>query len=292
MRESRIALLLSAMTISLSAYAQQFLPVRSIVNARDLGGYTVQDGRVVRDSVLIRAAHLAEASEDDIAYLESLPVAKIVDFRKIEEKRGKEDLKVPGADNIVLPIDASGNASAQASEEEMKKVKRGKKFDIKKIIVFMAFNDRAKAVAREMYPTLFFDPDCQRQFAKFFRHVITTENGAVLYHCTQGKDRTGVASALLLAALGADRETIVADFDATNRVYEADVRKYSRRVERLGGKEEEIGVVKAFLGCNTDNFVKALDRIDAEYGSIDSYLENVLGVTSEDREILKARYLK
>ena len=187
---------------------------------------------------------------------------------------------------------ASGKAADQASKEEMKKVKRGKKFDVKKIIVYMAFNDKAKAVAREMYPTLFFNPDCQAQFAKFFRHVITTESGAVLYHCTQGKDRTGVASALLLAALGASRETIVADFDATNRVYEADVKKYSRRVRLFGGKEEEIGVVKAFLGCNTDNFVKALDRIDAEYGSLDSYLEKVLGVTPEDREILRARYLK
>ena len=288
----RLAISIASMLVSSSALAQQFLPVKSIVNARDLGGYTVKDGRVVRDGMLIRAAHLADASDKDIAYLAGIPVSKVVDFRRIEEKRGKEDLKVPGADNIVLPIDASGKAADQASMEEMKKVKRGKKFDVKKIIVYMAFNDKAKAVAREMYPTLFFNPDCQAQFAKFFRHGITTESGAVLYHCTQGKDRTGVASALLLAALGASRETIVADFDATNRVYEADVKKYSRRVRLFGGKEEEIGVVKAFLGCNTDNFVKALDRIVAEYGSLDAYLEKVLGVTPEDREILRARYLK
>lgn len=290
--KTRLVLFLAAMLISSSAFAQQFLPVGSIVNARDLGGYTVEDGRVVRDGVLIRAAHLAEVSEEDLAYLAGIPVSKVVDFRKTEEKRGKEDVRIPGSEYIVLPIDASGNASAKATAKEMKKVKRGKKFDVKKIIVYMAFNDKAKAVAREMYPTLFFNPECQKQFAKFFRHVITTESGAVIYHCTQGKDRTGVASALLLAALGADRETIVADFDATNRVYEADVRKYTRRVKFWGGKEEEIGVVKAFLGCNTENFVKALDRVDAEYGSIDAYLENVLGVTPQDREILKARYLK
>lgn len=280
------------MTLSLSAYSQQFLPVKSIVNARDLGGYAVQGGRIVRDGVLIRAAHLAEATEEDLRFLESIPVTKVVDFRKLEEKRGKQDIPVPGAEYIVLPIDASGNAAAQATEKEKKKVQKGKKFDVRKIIVFLAFNENAKTVAAQMYPTLFFDPGCQKQFAKFFRHVIATDSGAVLYHCTQGKDRTGVASALLLAALGADRETIVADFDATNRVYEDDVRKYSRRVRFLGGKEEEIGVVKAFLGCNTDNFIKALDRIDAEYGSMDAYLETILGVTAEDREILKARYLK
>ena len=290
--KTRLALFLAAMLISSSALAQQFLPVGSIVNARDLGGYTVEDGRVVRDRVLIRAAHLADVSDEDVSYLAGIHVSKVIDFRKMEEKRGKADIRIPGAEYIVLPIDASGNASVKATDKEMKKIKRGKKFDVKKIIVYMAFNDKAKTVAREMYPTLFFNPDCQKQFAKFFRHVITAENGAVIYHCTQGKDRTGVASALLLAALGAGRETIVADFDATNRVYEADVRKYSRRVKFWGGNEEEIGVVKAFLGCNTDNFVKALERIDVEYGSIDSYLEIVLGVTAEDREILKARYLK
>lgn len=272
--------------------ARQFLPVQNIVNARDLGGYKVLDGRVVRDGMLIRAAHLAHATCEDLQYLAGIPVSAVIDFRKQEEKRGKEDRMVPGAGYLALPIDASGNIAAQATEKEKKKISGGKEFDVKKFIVFIAFNDKARKVAREMYPTLFFDPECQKQYACFFRHVLAAGSGAVLYHCTQGKDRTGVASALLLAALGADRETIVADFDATNRVYEADIRKYSRRVRFLGGKEEELAVVKAILGCNTENFVKALDRIDVEYGSMDSYLENALGLTPADREILKERYLR
>ena len=139
--------------------------------------------------------------------------------------------------------------------------------------------------------TLLFDPDCQQQFARFFRLVLETDHGAVLFHCTQGKDRTGIASALLLAALGADRETIVADFDATNRVYEKDVRKYSRRVKFWGGKEEEVGVVKAFLGCNTENFIKALDRIDQEFGSLQAYLKGPIGLTDADIQTLRERYL-
>ena len=288
----RFAFLLAAMAVSTSVFAQQFLPVKGIVNARDLGGYDLQKGETLRNSVLIRAAHLAEATDADLSYLSGIPVAKVIDFRKEEEKRGKEDRMIPGAEYIVLPIDASGNAAGQASEKEKKKLSKGKKFDIRKLIVFAAFNDKAKVVAREMYPTLLFDPDCQMQFAEFFRQVLSTENGAVLYHCTQGKDRTGIASALLLAALGADRKTIVADFDATNKVYEDDVRKYSRRVRFWGGKEEEIAVVKAFMGCNTENFVKALERVDAEYGSLEAYLEQVLGVTAADREVLRRRYLK
>ena len=101
---------------------------------------------------------------------------------------------------IDLPIDVSSNLAVQTSEEEKKKLSRHKKFDIRKIIVMVAFNDKAQKVVKEMYPTLFFHPECQKQYAKFFREVLATENGAILYHCTQGKDRTGVASALLLAA--------------------------------------------------------------------------------------------
>lgn len=290
MRNNKLLLMMASL-IPTSVMAQQFLPVKGIVNARDLGGYTVQDGRTVKSGMLIRAAHLADAKASDIAYLESLPVSAVIDFRKEVEMPGKEDKEVPGARYVSLPIDASGNAMEKASEQEKKKFVGRNKFDIKKVIVPVAFNKKAQAMAREMYPTLLFTPECQEQFARFFRLVLETENGAVLYHCTQGKDRTGVASALLLAALGANRETIVADFDATNRVYEKEVRKYSRRVKFLGGKEDEIAVVKAFMGCNTENFVKALDRIDQQYGSLMAYLKGPIGLSDADIETLRARYL-
>ena len=288
---NRKFLLMMAFLIPTSVFAQQFLPVKGIVNARDLGGYTMLDGRIVQSGRLLRAAHLADATDEDIRNLERLPVTAIIDFRKEQEKVGKVDREVPGARYTSLPVDPSGNAMATATEEEKKKFSGQKKFDVKKVIVFAAFNKKAQAVAQEMYPTLLFDPDCQQQFARFFRLVLETENGAVLFHCTQGKDRTGIASALLLAALGADRETIVADFDATNRVYEKDVRKYSRRVKFWGGKEEEVGVVKAFLGCNTENFIKALDRIDQEFGSLQAYLKGPIGLTDADIQTLRERYL-
>jgi len=266
--------------------------LKGIVNARDLGGNIVRGNLRVRDGLLLRSAHLADATDADIRYLSGLPVVKIIDFRKDEEKKGKENRPIPGADYISLPIDATGNVAAQATEEERKKFTRHKKFDVRKIIVMAAFNDKAKKVAAAMYPTLVFDPGCQTQFAAFFREILATEEGAVLYHCTQGKDRTGIASALILAALGASRDTIVADFDATNRVYEADVRRYSRRVRFWGGKDDEVSVVKSFMGANTDNFVKTLDQIDRRYGSMEAYLKGPMGLTDADIQTLRRRCLE
>jgi len=284
--------LIMALILPANLYSQQFLPTTSIVNARDLGGYTMQDGRVLRDRVLLRSAHLADASDEDLKWLSLIRVTKVIDFRRLEEKKGVFDKPILGARFVNLPIDATGNAMANAPAEEKKKYTKGKKFNVNKVILIAAFNERAQAVARNMYPTLLFNPDCQKAFARFFRLVLDTDDGAVLYHCTQGKDRTGIASALMLAALGADRETIVADFDATNMVYEKDVKRYSRRVKFWGGKEEEIAVVKAFLGANADNFIRALDAVDQQYGSMENYLRDRMGLSDTDFQILRDRYLE
>ena len=287
-----LATKINLMRITFSELRQQFIPVKGIVNARDLGGYIMQDGRKLRDGAFIRAAHLADATDEDLQYLSSIPVAKVIDFRKDIEMIGKADHMVPGAEYIGLEIDASGKIVSQATEDEKRLFTGNKQFDVKKFMVMAAFNPMAQRIAQEMYPNLTNDPDCQKQFARFFRLIIETENGAILYHCTQGKDRTGFASALILGALGADRETIVADFDATNRVYEEDVRQCCQNVCLMGGKEKEIATVKSFLGANTDNFIKALDSIDKEYGSIEAYLKGPIGLTEDDILTLRERYLE
>lgn len=256
-----------------------------IVNARDLGGYKTTDGRIVKSGLLIRGASLATAKDADLVLLSKLHTAKVIDFRTDFEKKGKENRPMPNVAYICLPIQPVDN------EDAPKEMSQHKTFDISKLILMAAFNDKAKTIAREMYPSLVMRPDCQRQFAAFLREVVETQDGAVYFHCTQGKDRTGFASAYLLSALGVDRETIIADFDKTNLVYAKDVRKCCSKVRFLGGKEEELAVVKAFIGANTDNFIKALNLIDAEYGSMNAYLSKALGLTESDFETLRERYL-
>ena len=258
----------------------------AVANARDLGRYKTADGRVIKSGLLIRGASLATATDADLALLAALPVVKIFDFRTDFEKKGKENKPLPGADYIWLPLQPAED------EDTPEEITQHKSFDISKLIMIVAFNERAKAIAREMYPLMVMRPACQRQFAAFLREVVNTPEGAVFFHCTQGKDRTGLAAAYLLSALGVDRETIIADFDKTNQVYARAVRKFCRRVKFFGGKEEELATVKAFIGANTDNFIRALHIIDTEYGSMDAYLRNVLGLTDADFETLKGRYLQ
>lgn len=269
----------------------QMLPVKGIVNARDLGGYSIGEDMHVRKGMLLRSAHLAGATNVDLTFLEGLKIAKVVDFRTEHEKQGVEDKVINGSEYIALPLDASGSEAAKASNEERNVFTRHKRFDMKKVIMMAAFNDHAKAIARNLYPTILTYPPCMRQMAAFLRLVVDVGDVPILFHCTQGKDRTGIASALLLAALGADRETIVTDFDVTNQIYEKDVRKFTRRVRLFGGREEEVAVVKSFIGANTENFVRTLDKIEQEYGSLKGYLTGPMGLSEDDLGILKERYL-
>ena len=270
---------------------EPFLPVQGIVNARDLGGYEGADGRTVRAGMLLRAASLADAKDTDLEYLASLPVKEVIDFRLDFELKGREDRMVPGADYTRIPVNSSAGAKME-DDKDAEKIRNQKHFDINKVIMIAAFNDKAQAMAENLYPNMVFSEECQKQFASFLQRVVEAEDGAVLFHCTQGKDRTGLASAYLLAALGADRETIVRDFDLTNKVYENDVRKLSRRVRLFGGKEKEIAVIESFIGANTENFIKTLDRIEVQYGSLEEYLTGPLGLSPEDMETLRNRYLQ
>ena len=289
---ARMLLLMLVLLFPQTASAQQFLPVEKIVNARDLGGYEVAGGQIVKTGRLFRTAHLADATHADLQYLSGVPTVKIIDFRMEFEKKGKIDQPIPCAEYIWLPMDASGPILSQSNEKDRKAFTGSRSFDIRKIIVLIAFNEKAQKIARLLYQIILTDPGCQRQMAAFLRYVVDTKDDAVLFHCTQGKDRTGVAAALLLAALGADRETIVADFDATNRIYEADVRKYTKRVKFWGGGKAEIGTVKSFLGANTENFIKALDEIDETYGSLEAYLKGPMGLSDADLHTLRERYLE
>ena len=112
------------MTIPSSTQAQQFLPVKGIVNARDLGGYTTSDGRIIRSGLLIRAASLADATSADLRYLQQVPVTRVIDFRQDFELQGREDRIIEGAEYVRIPINSNGNAM---DDEETVGIKKQKK---------------------------------------------------------------------------------------------------------------------------------------------------------------------
>ena len=159
-------------------------------------------------------------------------------------------------------------------------------------IVQLSFTRLFQQKARQLYPSLVLSEFSQLQYATFLNLILETEEGSVLWHCSQGKDRTGIGAALILGALGADTETIVEDFDRSNDVYRPVVDKLCAQVVEAGGGEKEMDVVRAFMGVSVKNFRYALKLIDANWGSIPGYLEEAMGIMDDDLAVLRARYLQ
>ena len=258
-----------------------------VVNVRDLGGLPV-GGRRIRSGRLLRTAHLHDASDADVRLLaEHFRLRVIFDFRTFSEAQALPDREVPGTEHIMLPtLDVEAErASGEAVPAETW-------LDLSSHIVRLAFTPLFQQKARELYPSLVISEFSQLQYATFLNKILETPDGAVLWHCSQGKDRTGIGAAFILGALGADRETIVTDFDRSNDSYRPLVDRFCAEIDALGGGEEQKDVVRAFMGVSTRNFCRTLDLIDAQWGSLGNYIATCLGLTEDDCRVLRERYLE
>ena len=258
----------------------------SIPNARDLGGIRTTDGSVIKDGMLFRTAYLAKASATDIARLsDEYRVTKVIDLRSEYETAKMPDIPVPGAEYAHIEIitlnghlfkgmHAFGQ-NASSFEEAM---------------ALFIMTPAAKMICDGFYVSFVEDPDCQESIHAFFREVLSTR-GPVLWHCTQGKDRTGLCAALLLYALGVSREEILKDFLLSNVSYANDIETVGEYVRSRGGAEEEMTCVWTLIGVNEQAFNDALDLIDSRFGGPESYLQNQIRLTAEEKDELRRRYL-
>lgn len=259
----------------------------NIVNARDLGGIPAAGGKQVRSGLLLRTAHLHDATDEDVRRLqEEYHLRRIFDFRSLDEAKFLPDRDIPGSTNHLLPtIDMSEEKrTGRAIPEEAF-------LDLENHIVNYSFYPEVQLMAADMYPSLIRSEYSQLQYAAFLRLVVETPDGGVLWHCFQGKDRTGWGAAYLLSALGVSREDIIADFDLSNAAYTNLVNRLCSIVEERGGGENEKEVIRAFMGVSTNNFRRTLDLIDREYGSMGDYLRNQLMLSQQDIRLLRKRYL-
>ena len=261
-----------------------------IENARELGGLVMQDGRTIREGVLVRSGELSKASDADVALLkERFALTEVFDFRFELERSRKPDREMEGVTNTwlstlpqaFLAAFASGRADSTTVQSA----------SLLEALASYAFHPQAQEMAQKLYPAIVTDTTSQKRYGEFLRGVLEAKGGA-LWHCSQGKDRCGWGSAFVLAALGAGRETIVEDFALSNVSYEKAVEALSAQVVQKGGGEPELAFIRAMVGVSVENFERTLEMIDAQYGSLPAYLEKALGFTAAEQQKMKEKYLK
>ena len=259
----------------------QLIGLTGAHNARQLGGYQI-GGHRIKDNLLLRSAKISELSEEDSTLLcDKYKVQCIYDFRGKKESLSAPDV-IPGkARYLSLALSFSEDENETDTKFENEEQMIG-------MLLQYADHPSVQAMCTSMYDVIFFEESSQEVYRQFFADLLTVkpEDGAVLWHCTQGKDRAGSASAMLLAALGADRELIMADFILSKDYYDPMTSKIKTETE------SQKTVINTLISANPAIFEATLDKVDEKYGSLRNYLTECIGVTPEMMSILRDRYLE
>jgi protein tyrosine/serine phosphatase len=246
-----------------------------IENFRDFGGYATACGRGLKRGRLYRSGHHAFATDVDLAQLRALGVAAIVDLRQPNERDRAPSRRWPGFDAMLIENDLDP-ARDWVSE-----------LQASPLTAEALTGDTARH-----YRSNVFEPRLVDLFARFLAAVAAAD-GPVLVHCAAGKDRTGLACAFLHHIAGVHRDDMLADYLATNdaRQLERKVANAGAFVEELVGRRPSEAALIAWVQVYPEYLDAAFDEIRTRSGSIDAYLETVLGVDADLRARIHERIL-
>lgn len=260
---------------------KQLIGLEKVHNARQLGGYRI-GRKTIKDNLLLRTAKLSEMTVADSTLLsDNYKVQCIYDFRGQEESISEPDV-IPGNSRYISLAISFPGGSSQGS------MGSGSREDMIKLLLENAEHPAIQNMCTNMYDIIFFEESSQEVYRKFFADLIALnpEDGALLWHCTQGKDRAGCASAMLLAALGAERDLIMADYVLSKDYYDPMASRIPVQTET------QRNVINTLISANPAVFEATLDKIDQKYGSLRNYLTECIGVTPQMMETLRDKYLK
>ena len=253
------------------------LPLEGAQNFRDLGGYQTFDGRYVRWGLVYRSDYLVNLTPRDSEYLSNLGIRLVCDVRAEGERaRSPDHWTGPPPEFFLVPI--GPNRDGTLTSEELK-------LRVEKI------NSQTKDDARG-YDYAITDA---AQYGKIL-HRIAAGDLPVVEHCTSGKDRTGVFSAILLTALGVPRETVIQDYLLTNRYMLGldTIEKTRKDLQRIFGLSEplDMATVKAIMTTRPEMLEVTFGNITQKYGSFDNYLREGLKISDSELAAIRQRLLE
>ena len=273
----KIFIFLFAVSFAFAGYAQiadssqRQVRLQGAVNFRDLGGYAVADGRHVRWDRIFRSADISKLTDSDLAVLKDRHIASVVDLRGVQESQKAPDRLNPGMDYILCPA-GSDNALG----------------DWMKALASIKTESAGDSMMRAFYARTEFLADRYKPF--FARLVALPDDQALLFHCTAGKDRTGIGAALLLYALGVPYETILNDYTATNYYRSAENEKMLHGM--MQGMHISEPVAKEVLGAKREYLETSFSAIKQQYGSVDNFLRGPVGLDDEKLKELRSKFLQ
>jgi protein-tyrosine phosphatase len=251
--------------------ARRVIPLEGQSNFRDLGGYETTDGRYVKWGMIFRSGELSHLTAADYDRIRVLHVRTVYDLRDQNERAGQPTHWDAGAVQVLVSAKSNTVSSTMATLSDPN--------------VDAA---RARAALAEFYGRM------PRLYASEYRAIfqeLLAGDAPLLLHCTAGKDRSGLASALILSALGVPRTTIAQDYELTDQLLKAPSpapqTEFMRRFQRLAPD-----VQHAMMSADPEYLEAAYAAIESQYGSLDHYFAKALDVGPAQIKQLRALYLE
>ncbi|MFT6708572.1 MAG: protein-tyrosine phosphatase [Flavobacteriales bacterium] len=253
--------------------SERIIPMKGTVNFRDIGGLPAGDNRIVRWGKIFRSDKLSDLTKKDLAYMSDLNIKSVCDFRNDIEIKKDPDRLPKGVKYYQFAIaDKEGREHARIKELVMSR--RLKDLQAKEYFGFImtAFADTAGVDFKPVVDLLVNEPE---------------DNVPLLYHCSGGKDRTGLMSFVILAALGVEKEVIKNEYLMSNFYRYKTNKKNSRRARLVRINRETSSY--AFV-VQQEYFDRVYKVIDEKYGGMDNYLKVKFDLDEEKRLLLRERY--
>ena len=273
-------------------YGLQKIPITSVENARELGGYTVQDNMVVKRGLLLRTASLSGISDVDADILrEKYHVTLMIDLRSARETERHPSPRIDGIRYVNIPI-----IEQEAIEKKMiascgRIEQPSDEFDPIAQILWAE-----KMVRSGFYENLYCyyidNAFSQEGLSQVFHEIASTDGGSALWFCQEGKDRTGIVAALILSILGADYDTILADYELSNLFYRPLISQFERVIRIMNYPSDiENMVVATFAGVHCTFLERLWQYIECNWGSPMNFICGPLAVSQNDIAQIKKKYL-
>lgn len=258
--------------------AEELLPLKTVRNPRDLGGYTGFAGRKIKAGLLLRTGTVAAISEEDGDYLRARGVKTIIDLRSPQECRKRPDKKLAGIQNVNIPVNSRDQTKAGASLAEL-----ARQYGLDPLAGFRHMVESYRLMVTEEH--------AQAAFGQVLAYLAETEGGTI-YHCSEGKDRTGLVTVFLLTVLGVDPETIRQDYLLSAPYLNGYRAKRNKEARENGESLVQRANLRSLGTVNNEYLDSALITIDQEYGGMEAFLTRQLGVSPALRDQLRAKYLE
>jgi len=256
------------------------LDIPTVPNLRDVGGYKTDDGKTVVHGLAYRSDTFNPMNAEDITKLKRLELKNDYDLRTTSEAKTRPDEIPTGVQYHLLNVLADAKSAAPAELEALM-------HEPKKANVALG-GGKIEALFMEAYREFITLPSAKQSYRTLFQSLADGKKLPAVFHCTTGKDRTGWAAAALLTLLGVPKETVMADYMRTN---EYTLPQFKHAIDSFVAAGGNRDIAVAVFGVKTEYLDASFDEMQKQYGTIEKYFAEGLGIDASGQKVLRDMFL-